>query len=240
MLVRITEGTLVIISEISGFISIYISLHDKLISFEHTFLDYSYRIIALLLIFGIVHYVIGYILLISTNLSKELNETEGITGYFMLSYFITSIYLVLILLLNKETISKFVISGYVGVIISYILNLKILFKIIRNKSLIKISSEDEGGFIRIIIAAFIVVFMIIIDLYLATCLISIVNPGSFSNNPNLFDLFYFTIATFTSIGYGDIIPISQGAKILVIIISITSVLCLTVFLGSLYSIKDRQ
>ena len=77
--------------------------------------------------------------------------------------------------------------------------------------------------------------MIVLNLFLATGIIHQVYPNSFSNNPTRFDLFYYTIITFTTIGYGDIVPIDIPAKIISMIISITSVICLTIFLSSVMS-----
>ena len=62
----------------------------------------------------------------------------------------------------------------------------------------------------------------------------------YANANGYFDLFYYTIITFTTIGYGDIIPTTMPAKVLAIIISVTSVVCLTIFLGSILSYKDKQ
>lgn len=46
--------------------------------------------------------------------------------------------------------------------------------------------------------------------------------------------------TFTTVGYGDIVPLTVEAKIIAIIISVTSVICLTVFLSSVLSIKEDE
>ncbi|MDB2111811.1 potassium channel family protein, partial [Clostridium paraputrificum] len=64
--------------------------------------------------------------------------------------------------------------------------------------------------------------------------------GAFSSNPNNFDLFYYTIVTFTTIGFGDISPVSNLAKFMAIVISITSIICLTIFLGSIFSLRERK
>ena len=92
----------------------------------------------------------------------------------------------------------------------------------------------------VIIASILIVIMIILNLFLAVCLINSDNPGSFSYNPNNFDLFYYTLITFTTIGYGDITPISIPAKIIAIVISITSVMCITIFLSTILSYRDKM
>ena len=58
-------------------------------------------------------------------------------------------------------------------------------------------------------------------------------------NAQYLDLFYYTIITFTTVGYGDIVPLSIAAKIMSIVIATTSVICLTVFLSSVLSYKNE-
>lgn len=54
-----------------------------------------------------------------------------------------------------------------------------------------------------------------------------------------FDLFYYTIISFTTIGYGDIVPNGFGSQLMAVIIACTSVLCLVIFIGSALSVKDK-
>lgn len=76
-------------------------------------------------------------------------------------------------------------------------------------------------------------------MYLGVCFISSNESEWYTNNSSYFDLFYYTIITFTTIGYGDICPVSPIAKFLSIIISCTSVLCLTIFISSVLSYKEK-
>ncbi|MGL5695289.1 MAG: potassium channel family protein, partial [Peptostreptococcaceae bacterium] len=78
------------------------------------------------------------------------------------------------------------------------------------------------------------------NLYLANCLINQVFVESFSNEPTNFDLFYYTIITFTTIGYGDITPLSIPAKIMSIITALTSGVCVTIFLSTVLSYNDEK
>jgi len=157
---------------------------------------------------------------------------------FLFSYFITSVYLIFILLF-PDKISKYAISGVIGIGICYIINLKILFTIMKNPKIIKVSEEDRSSFGRLFTTVIIILTMITINLYLGVVLVNSMQINTFSNNPSSFDLFYYTIVTFTTIGFGDIIPLTVLAKLMVIIISITSVICLTVFLGSIFSYRRR-
>ena len=89
------------------------------------------------------------------------------------------------------------------------------------------------------VMAVIVLCMVVISLALAVCFISCSNEGVYTNNPTFFDLFYNTIITFATVGYGDISPVSPVAKFMSIIISMTSILCLTVFISSVLSYKNE-
>ncbi|HEY5525793.1 MAG TPA: ion channel [Clostridium sp.] len=191
--------------------------------------------------FIIVHYLIGYILLISSNLHIFMGRgiEKSIKADFLLSYFITSVYLVFILLFTDK-ISKYAISGFIGIGTCYLLNLKILFTILKDPKSIKICEEDKGSFGRLLTAVILILIMIVSNLYLGVVLADSLQLNAFSNNPSNFDLFYYTIVTFTTIGFGDIIPLTIPAKLMAIIISITSVICITVFLGSIFSHRRNK
>ena len=49
--------------------------------------------------------------------------------------------------------------------------------------------------------------MVILSLYLGVCFINSGGIGVYTNNPTHYDLFYYTIITFSTIGYGDICPV---------------------------------
>ena len=213
---------------------VYISLIQYIpLYFKVNFLIESIMIITC---FIIVHYLIGYILLISSNLHIFMRRgiEKSIKADFLLSYFITSVYLVFILLFTDK-ISKYAISGFIGIGTCYLLNLKILFTILKDPKSIKICEEDKGSFGRLLTAVILILIMIVSNLYLGVVLADSLQLNAFSNNPSKFDLFYYTIVTFTTIGFGDIIPLTIPAKLMAIMISITSVICITVFLGSIFS-----
>lgn len=113
--------------------------------------------------------------------------------------------------------------------------MNVLIKIIRNpKDLYSKKKSRRTGKQRnsVVVASILLLIMIVLNLFLAVNLINSGVPGSYSNNPSNFDLFYYTIITFTTVGYGDIVPLTTEAKVVAIIISITSVICLTVFLSN--------
>ena len=74
--------------------------------------------------------------------------------------------------------------------------------------------------------------------------ISEVQPNAFLNQINgepasLADLLYFSFVTLTSLGYGEIAPITQPAKIFSILVALSGTLYLAVLIASLIS-KNHQ
>lgn len=65
-------------------------------------------------------------------------------------------------------------------------------------------------------------------------------PNAFLNQitgkpPNPTDLLYFSFVTLTTLGYGDIVPATQPAKIFTILTALSGVLYLAIFISSLIS-----
>lgn len=224
---------MILLSEVCCFFAIYLLCHRYIhVIIEIKLCVFIFSCISL-------HYLVGYLLLLSSKIHEFINNSheESIEGYFLLSYFITSIYSVFSLMFPSK-IRIFFIPGVLGVIICYILNIKILIQIMKNPRYIKKNNKEI--FSKLVVAALVVIFMIIVNLYLGVCLGKSYDPNAFSNNPSNFDLFYFTIATFTTIGFGDIVPISIYAKGITILISISSVIVITIFLGSIFSFKQGE
>ena len=98
----------------------------------------------------------------------------------------------------------------------------------------KVEENDVG------LISGILLFMVIVSLYLGVCFISNGSIKAYSNNPTYYDLFYYTIITFSTIGYGDICPVSIVAKFMSIVISLTSIICLTIFISSMLSYKSEK
>jgi len=51
--------------------------------------------------------------------------------------------------------------------------------------------------------------------FVVYCVLYKVNPSNFANATSLVDVWYFTMSTQSTVGYGDIVPTSKLAKILV-------------------------
>ena len=190
-----------------------------------------------------LYFVIGYLLLSISKIYKFLYKIEDkVTKTdLLISYFIISMYMT-ILILFPEKFAKNYKIGLVGVTLSYFLNLKVLLRIIRSPEItdFKGQTKKTDGLDSVGVMAVIVLLMVVISLALAVCFISCSGQGVYTNNPTFFDLFYYTIITFATVGYGDISPVSPVAKFMSIVISMTSILCLTVFISSVLSYKGTE
>ena len=187
--------------------------------------------------------VLGYLLLSISKIYKFLYKIEDkVTKTdLLISYFIISMYMTILIIFPGEFAKNYKI-GLVGVTLSYFLNLKVLLRIIRSPEItdFKGQTKKTDGLDSVGVMAVIVLLMVVISLALAVCFISCSGEGVYTNNPTFFDLFYYTIITFATVGYGDISPVSPVAKFMSIVISMTSILCLTVFISSVLSYKGTE
>ncbi|MGV3025829.1 potassium channel family protein [Clostridium thermobutyricum] len=231
---------LIIFAEIFTFITITTTIYKYV---NMNFINSGESIIKgifSIFIFIVVYHLIGYILLFSSRINKFIIKTENksFKTNFILSYFLISTYLAIMLLFPKE-FNKMAIIVLIGIVISYILNLKLLLDLMINPTNAKSIKKDGVEFSRIMIAALLILLIIVLNLYLTVCAINGVEPNSYTNANGDFSLFYYTIITFTTVGYGDIVPLSIGARIVSIVISLTSVICITIFLSSILSYRDK-
>ena len=190
-----------------------------------------------------LYFVIGYLLLSISKIYKFLYKIEDkVTKTdLLISYFIISMYMTILIIFPGEFAKNYKI-GLVGVTLSYFLNLKVLLRIIRSPEITDFNGQTKktDGLDSVGVMAVIVLLMVVISLALAVCFISCSGQGVYTNNPTFFDLFYYTIITFATVGYGDISPVSPVAKFMSIVISMTSILCLTVFISSVLSYKGTE
>lgn len=231
---------LIIFAEIFTFITITTTIYKYV---NMNFINSGESIIKgifSIFIFIVVYHLIGYILLFSSRINKFIIKTENksFKTNFILSYFLISTYLAIMLLFPKE-FNKMAIIVLIGIVISYILNLKLLLDLMINPTNAKSIKKDGVEFSRIMIAALLILLIIVLNLYLAVCAINGIETNSYTNANGDFSLFYYTIITFTTVGYGDIVPLSVGARIVSIVVSLTSVICITIFLSSILSYRDK-
>ncbi len=201
------------------------------------------KISTYIIIFVILYFVVGYVLYSTKRIYKYLYKIEdkNMKTDLIISYFIISTYMT-ILILFPDRIGEIYLIGLVGVSISYVLNLKVLLRVIRSPELIEVEVEDGSKikFTDVTVVAVILLIMVVLSLYLGVCFISSSGVGVYTNNASYYDLFYYTVITFSTIGYGDICPVSRVAKFMSLVISLTSFICLTIFVSSILGYKREE
>ncbi len=216
-------------------ISLYVNMSSN------NTINYIIKILfILMMIFGI-YISIGYLLLSSSRIFRLLSKVEDFSMKYdmLISYFIINTYFTVLIVCPKQFEQSYLI-GLIGVSICYIMNLRVLIKIINNPERINISDGRVRNFTSTSVLSILILIMMVLNLFLAVCFINSADVNSYSGNPSNFDLFYYTIITFTTIGYGDIVPITIMAKIMSIIISTTSVVCITIYLSSVLSFNNEE
>lgn len=81
--------------------------------------------------------------------------------------------------------------------------------------------------------------MVVMNLYLLVLWNHIFFPGTYEG-VGWDGLLYYTIISFTTVGYGDITPHGFWGKLIAVVIAITSVVSLVIFLGSVLSIDKHN
>lgn len=199
------------------------------------------KIIIVGLFFVAIYFFVGVCLIYLNQIYKFLYEIEdkNTKTDLLISYFIISVYMTVLIIFPKQFRDSYKI-GLVGAFISYYLNLKALIKIMRSPHIADFESQGIIGIKSIRMVAVILLTMVIISLFLAVCFINSSGLGVYTGNPTFFDLLYYTVITFATIGYGDIVPISPVAKFMSMLISMTSILCLTIFMASILGYEEED
>lgn len=220
---------------------------NEVISIETIFLT----ILLLLFTSGFMYFLFGIPLMVLCSVEKLINEIKNtkISNQFMISFLILFFYFFFLVIGKAEMIGLGVfIMG--GLFISYIININLLIKVILNPFCFFTTDENEKNRDKrqvltvTLTAAFLLLILVILNLFLVVLMIWSIWPNSYycsvpGASISEFDLFYYTVVSFTTIGYGDIVPSIIQSKIAAVLIAFTSVLCLVIFVGSALSAKDK-
>lgn len=71
-------------------------------------------------------------------------------------------------------------------------------------------------------------------------LIALINPNAFYGDMTVLNSVYFSVVTFLTVGYGDILPVSSLAKILVLTQNVLTFYTLVIVVNGLISIHFRS
>lgn len=240
MVKRITQGGLIIGAEIFIAVAVSTAVIKHIDTYTNFIIDLMIKLIIIFASLVIIHFCMGYILLATVKIHKFIYgvENKNVKVDLLLSYFIISTYFTVLLVFPQQFKESYKI-GLLGVAICYLLNIRVLVMLMTNPHNIKSKNQEGASFSRIIIAAILIVVLIVLNLYLAVCFVNGSDKEAFTNSPNYFDLFYYTIITFTTVGYGDIVPTTIEAKFVSVLISLTNIICITVFLSTILSYRDK-
>jgi len=97
-----------------------------------------------------------------------------------------------------------------------------LLRIIRfwrlETKLLGAQTDDTITFVRIFLTLFSLVFIY------AGLIFQVESPVNQEHLKNFFDAFYFVVVTMTTVGYGDVTPISEAGKVMTLMMILTGVL----------------
>lgn len=94
-------------------------------------------------------------------------------------------------------------------------------------SIFQIKTSDQIVFIRILLTLFSIVFVY------AGLIYQIEHPINPQVYRTFFDAFYFAVVTMTTVGFGDVTPLSDGGKIVTVLMILTGVLLIPLQISDL-------
>ena len=86
------------------------------------------------------------------------------------------------------------------------------------KRLLGITNEDSIVFVRIFLTLFTLIFVY------AGLIYQVEHQVNSDRLENFFDAFYFVVVTMTTVGYGDVTPLSQAGRVMTVLMIFTGVL----------------
>lgn len=200
---------------------------------------------ALYFLFGIPLFIFSKIEILIQSVKRK-----NLSLRFLATTFILFVY-TFFLLYSKETMAACGNIVLVGLIVSYMLNMSMLIHISMepvNCHLCRCQKKqkiEEKYPLKIVLAgALILIMLIVFNLFLGVVMIASLYPNAYQNlapaqGLTYLDLLYYTVISFTTIGYGEIVPQRLESKAMAIIIAYTSVMCLVIFVSSILALKDK-
>lgn len=192
----------------------------------------------------IMYYGFGFVLAILFKTVELIeNVKDSKIGIKMMCSFLLLSSLTFFLFMVENEMRENLNFLFAGLVLCYILNIQILFKIVRNPFCIveDKNKQENVNQVLILFNSLLIILMIIINMYLFVLWAYFSFKGSYQCNEGIitkWKLLYYTIISFTTVGYGDIYPTTFASQAVAILISITSVICLIIFVSSLLSVKD--
>ena len=184
----------------------------------------------------IFYYLIS---LLSIILIKIIN-----VGSFSLNFIFALIYINLCLIYFAYPLSSNLLIHNIAFYLSFI-NLILCYLLLANT--LKFILQNILAYTNIFNhsnlwkVALLIIFYFLSTLTLFCYIGSIYYVDAYSiNNPNIFDLFYYVVITFGTIGYGDIYPTSYYTKAIAILIVFTSISCISIMLSSFLSVSHEK
>ncbi len=86
---------------------------------------------------------------------------------------------------------------------------------------------------------FIFFILLFLNLYFEVITVSNISPSAF-NKDDYFSLFYYTLVTFSTVGYGDVLPQTSFGMVQASIIIFSCMFFLTIFIGNLLGISTNN
>ena len=119
----------------------------------------------LMMIFGI-YIAIGYLLLSSSRIFILLSKVEDFSMKYdmLISYFIINTYFTVLIVFPKQFEESYFV-GLIGVTICYIMNLRVLIKIINNPERININDGRVRNFTSTSVLSILVLIIMILNLF---------------------------------------------------------------------------
>lgn len=175
--------------------------------------------------------------------------TKPIRNRYVMGLLILILYLVL-MACDEKIFSHPNLIHYFGAITSYYCHIYILIHISQEPLTVfddgRISTDKEQRSIlkTMLFITVVMIFFIVGCLFLGVFLVNATFPGAYryviTDHPiTILDLFYYTVISFTTIGYGEIVPVRPESKVMAVIIAFTSVLCLGILVSSIMELKGK-